>query len=211
MSLGSHLNSRLLTLGAALAASACALMEPTAERYVPPPVGTTWERVQTDTGSYGSQSAKSIGKRGEGMYQGKPVITFELATGTVFAQQDGSWIGIFKGDTPVITWDPPLNWRDPLKVGKTWTREQRMTIHAAKRTMPYKDEQKVEAYEDVTVPAGTFKTFKVRTLSSFGDDNIVWFSPEMGIFVKVHNTRTAKHPQGPGTRVIELLSYKRGG
>lgn len=205
-----NLDSRLLALGIALTAGGCALMEPTAERYVPPPVGTMWERVQTDTGSYGSGSSKSVGLRGERTWQGAKVMTYEVAGGTVFAREDGAWIGIFKGDAPVVTWDPPLTWQYPLKVGKSWAREQRMTIHAAKRTIPYKEEQRVEAYEDVTVPAGTFKAFKVRTISSLGDDNVIWFCPDMGLFAKVHNTRTAKHPQGPGTRVIELLSYKRG-
>jgi hypothetical protein len=206
----SNAQGAVAALGAAILVGGCALMEPTAESYVPPPVGTSWERMQTDTGSYGSGSSKSNGLRGERTWQGKKVMTYELANGTVFTEADGAWIGIFKGDTPVITWDPPLNWQYPLTVGKSWTREPRITIHAAKRTIPYKEEQKVEAYEDVTVPAGTFRTFKVRSISSLGDDNLIWFSPEMGVFVKVLNTRTAKHSQGPGTRVIELLSYKRG-
>lgn len=198
-------------LGATILIAGCALMEPKAERYVPPPVGTTWERMTTDTGSYGSGSSKSVGSRGERTWQGEKVMTYEVAAGTVFTKPDGAWIGIFKGETPVITWDPPLNWQYPLEVGKTWTREQRMTLHAAKRTVPYRVTQKVEAIEKVTVPAGTFKTFKVSTVTSLGDENLTWFSPEMGIFVKVHNTRTAKHPQGPGTRVIEVLSYKHAG
>lgn len=198
-------------LGAAMLMGGCAMMEPKAERYVPPPVGTTWERMQTDTGSYGSSSAKSVGRRGEREYQGAKVITFELANGTVFAKQDGSWLGIFKNDRPMFTFDPPQNWQYPLEVGKTWSREQRVTIHAAKRTIAYKLTQKVEAIEDVTVPAGTFKTFKVSTTTSLGDENLVWFSPELGIFVKVRNVRTAKHPRGAGTRSIDLLSYKRAG
>ena len=65
---------------------------------------------------------------------------------------------------------------------------------------------RVEAYEDVTVPAGTFKAFKVRTTDTMGNDNVVWFSPELGIFVKQNNRRTAQHAQGPGTRDIELVS-----
>ena len=85
-----------------------------------------------------------------------------------------------------------------------------MTNHAAKRTNPYQLTQKVEAIEEVTVPAGTFKTYKISTVNSLGDDNLVWFSPELGIFVKQSNKRTAKHAQGPGTQSSELMSYKRG-
>jgi hypothetical protein len=211
LTFNTELRSAAAGLGVAFLVGGCAMMGLKAERYVPPPLGTTWERMQTDTGSYGSSSAKSIGRRGERTWQGGKVITFQLANGTVHAQQDGAWLGIFKGDTPIFTFDPPLNWQYPLEVGKTWSREQRMTIHAAKRTIAYQLTQKVEAIEDVSVPAGTFKTFKVSTKTSLGDENVVWFSPELGIFVKVRNERTAKHPQGPGTQSIDLLSYKRGG
>jgi hypothetical protein len=86
-----------------------------------------------------------------------------------------------------------------------------MTIHAANRTIPYVLTQTVEAYEDVMVPAGTFKAFKVSTVTSLGDENLVWFSPELGIFVKQSLKRTGQHAQGPGTREIQLLAYKRGG
>ena len=213
MSTSIHLKSRLLTAGATLAlvAGGCALMAPKAERYVAPPLGTTWETSRADTGSYGNGSSKVASRRGERSWQGQTVLTFESATGTIVAKPDGNWIGIFSGDKPVMTWDPPLNWEWPIEVGKTWTRDQRVTFHAANRTVSYKLTQKVEAYEDVTVPAGTFKAFKIRTVTSLGDENIVWFGPEQGIFIKQSQKRTAKHALGPGTREIQLLSYKRGG
>jgi len=214
MAFGIHLKSRLLAVGIGVAlAGGCALMEPKVERYVAPPVGTTWERSQTDTGSYGSGTTKLQSRRGQATWQGAQVITFEGAVGglTVFAQQDGAWLGFFKGNTPVVTFDPPQLWAFPLEVGKSWAREQRMTIQAAKRTVTYYLTQKVEGYEDVTVPAGTFKAFKISTASSLGDENLIWFSPELGIFVKQSLRRTGQHAQGPGTREIVLVSYKRGG
>lgn len=199
----------VLLAATALLAAGCAMMAPKAERYVAPPLGTTWESMRRDSGSYGSGATKVSSRRGERQWQGEKVLTFEGSEMTIFAKPTGSWIGFFKGDTPVMTWDPPLNWEWPLEVGKTWTREQRVTIHAAKRTIPYRLTQKVEAYEDVTVPAGTFKAFKVSTVTSLGDENLVWFSPAHGVFVKQSVKRTAKHGQGPGTREIELLSYRR--
>ena len=197
---------------AALVLSAgCGLMAPKAERYVAPPLGTSWVSARSDTGSYGSGSGKVAGKRGERMWQGAQMITFEGADGTIIASSEGNWHGIYKGDTPIISWDPALSWAWPIEVGKTWTRDQRMTIHAAKRTVAYTATQKVEAYEDVTVPAGTFKAFKISTKTSLGDDNVAWFSPDLGIFIKQSLKRTAAHAQGPGTREIELLSYTRAG
>ena len=211
MAIAIHLESRLLAAGFSLAlAAGCAMFgEPTVERYVAPTVGTTWETARHDTGSYGNGSGTVAGKRGERTWEGRKMLTFEAATGTVVARPEGDWIGIFAGDKPIMTWDPPLNWDWPLQVGKTWTREQRVTLHAAKRTIPYVLTQKVEAYEDVTVSAGRFKAWKVSTVTSLGDENLVWFSPEHGIFIKQSLKRTARHAQGAGTREIELLSYKR--
>jgi len=208
-----HLNSRLPVATAVLvvAAVGCAMMEPTAERYVAPPVGTTWKSAQHDTGSYGSGSAQDSARRGERTWQGQSVITFEGRNGTIVATPGGNWLGIFAGDKAILSWDPPLSWPWPLEVGKSWTHQHRLTFHAAGRTVSFSLAQKVESYEDATVPAGTFKTFKVSSVSSLGEENVFWFSPELGIFVKQSLKRTAQHPQGPGTREIELLDYKRGG
>lgn len=197
-------------VGFALLAAGCGLMTPKAERYAAPPLGTSWVTARSDTGSYGSGSGRIQGRRGERMWQGAQMITFEGADGTIVASPDGNWQGIYRGDTPLITWDPPLNWAWPIEVGKTWTRDQRMTIHAAKRTVAYTVTQKVESYGDVTVPAGTIKAFKISTKTSLGDDNLVWFSPEHGIFIKQSLKRTSAHAQGAGTREIELVSYTRG-
>jgi len=211
MNFDTRLRGAAAGMVAAIVVSGCAMTAPKAERYVPPVLGSTWETMRHDTGSYGAGSVKLTGRRGERTYRGEPALTFEFPDNAIVANQTGNWIGVFNGDKPVITWDPPLTWNWPLEVGKSWTRNQRMTIHAAKATVPYTLTQKVEAYEDVTVPAGTFKTFKVSTVTSLGDENMVWFSPEHGIFVKQSLKRTAKHRQGAGTREIELLSYRRGG
>lgn len=195
-------------MAASLLIAGCAMMQPKAERYMAPPLGSTWVTNRSDTGSFGSSNRQIQGKRGERMWQGRQVITFEGADGTIIALPDGTgaWVGIFKGDTPLVTFDPPAGWQWPLEVGKTWNRSHTMTMHGAKRSVPVQQTQKVEAYEEVTVPAGTFKTFKVRTTDNIGNDNVVWFSPDLGLFVKQTLRRTDKHPAGPGTRETELVS-----
>lgn len=205
---GIDLKQRLAvgSLAMLLASGGCATMAPRAERYVAPPLGSTWVSMRRDTGSYGSTSVQVTSRRAEQTWQGKPVIAYESSEGTLLAHPHGAWIGQFKADTPVVTWDPPLSWEWPLEVGKTWTKDYSVTVHATNRTMPFKSTQKIEAYEDITVPAGTFKVFKVRTLDTFGNENLHWFSPELGIFVKQSLRRTAKHPAGEGTREVELIS-----
>lgn len=192
---------------ASLLAGGCAMMTPRAETYVAPPLGSTWVSMRRDSGSYGSSAVQVAGKRGERMWQGRQAVTFEGPDATIVALPEGGrWVGMFKGDTPLITWDPPVGWEWPLEVGKTWTRSHTVTMHAAKRTMPFQSTQKVEAYEEVTVPAGTFKTFKVSTVDTLGNENVAWFSPALGIFVKQSLRRTAKHAAGPGSRDTELVS-----
>lgn len=196
-------------LAVALGLGGCALMAPTGERYVAPPVGSTWVIARRDTGSYGSASVQLPNKfLGEQMWQGQKVIAFEGPEQTTLLYPIGGFVAQVKGSTTLVSWHPPQNFDWPLVVGKTWTKSQSVTIHAAKRTIPYEFTTKVEAYEDVTVPAGTFKAFRVSTVNTIGDENVQWFSPQHGIFVKSNLRRTAKHAQGPGTREIELVSQK---
>ena len=195
------------SLALALLSGGCAMMAPKMERYVAPPLGSTWVTARRDTGSYGSGSMNVPSKRADQMWQGKQMIGFESPEGTTLADSSsGDWHGVVKGSTPLMTWDPPLGWNFPLEVGKTWTKATRVTIHAANRTVPYEYTQKVEAYEEVTVPAGTFKAFKMTTSDTIGNENVQWFSPELGIFVKSNLRRTAKNASGPGTREAELVS-----
>jgi hypothetical protein len=209
MTIAFNLKLQMASAGLALAmvSGGCAMMAPKAERYVAPPLGSTWVTARRDSGSFGSGNVQVSSKRGERMWQGQQVITFESPGSAILAASDsGNWLGIVSGDKPLITWEPGMTWDWPLEVGKTWTHNHRMTIHARNQTIPYQLTQKVEAYEDVTVPAGTFKAFKISTYSNLGEENLNWYSPELGIYVKYIYTRTAKNAAGPGRRESEMVS-----
>lgn len=195
-------------LAVALALGGCALMAPTGERYVAPPLASTWVSARRDTGSYGSGTVQLPGKYlGQQMWQGKQLNGFESPESTTLANPvTGEFVAVVKGSAPLITWEPPIGWNWPLEVGKTWTKSTRLTNHVTKQTVALDYTQKVEAYENITVPAGTFKAFRVSTVNTVGDENVTWFSPELGIFVKQSLRRTARHAQGVGTREIELVS-----
>jgi len=196
-------------LGVAMLSGGCGLMAPKAERYIAPSAGTSYVLGRRDTGSYGSANAQVPIKVGRRMWEGSQMTTFEGRALTLLAHPNGNWGGLYAGDKPVTTWEPSIGWDWPLEVGKTWSKAYQVTNHAAKRTTPFIFAGKVESYEDVTVPAGKFKVFKISTTTTQGDENLSWFSPELGISVKVSNRRTAKHPAGAGTREDELISYKR--
>ena len=193
----------------ALVSAGCGMMAPRADKYPQPQAGTTWTSMLRDTGSYGSGSSQPTGKfLPNRNWQGREVHAFEFAgLTTLMTQGNANFIVQLRGDAPVITWDPPVGWQWPLEVGKTWTRNTTMTLHAAKQTTPIEYTNTVEAYEEVTVPAGTFKTFRVRTVNSVGDENVQWFSQEAGIHIKQSLRRTVKHPAGAGTRDVEVVSY----
>lgn len=201
-----HIGLKSALAGAVLLTSACALIEPQVERYTPPPVGTTYERDIRATGSYGKsyrETSKYVGMR---QVMGRPMHVHERSTGqNSMLVPEGSWVGQFKDDAPIFTFDPPLGMGFPMKVGKTVSRDVRLTLHAQKRVIPFKATWKVEAYEDVTVPAGTFKTFRVAYEDTNGTQGTWWSDPDNGIFVKWSARRTGKHPAGPGTQDGELL------
>jgi hypothetical protein len=120
---------------------------------------------------------------------------------------DGGWAAILSPDgKPILSYDPPFGFDYPLMVGKTWTKSYKLTVHASRRVFPFDATFKVEAYEDVTVPAGTFKAFKISSSTNTGSEDTYWFAPELGLFVKQSLRRTDKSGYGPGTREVELVS-----
>jgi hypothetical protein len=194
------------SLAAALVAGGCSMMEPKAEKYVAPPVGSTWVQSQRNTGSYGSGTAQVPFKRGERMWEGKLMQANESPQQVILAASDGGWAVILSPDgKPLISYDPPLGYDYPLVVGKTWTKSYRLTVIQKNQVIPFDATFKVEAYEDVTVPAGTFKAFRI-SFSSIGSQDLYWFVPELGIFAKQILRRTDKSGYGPGTREVELVS-----
>jgi hypothetical protein len=103
--------------------------------------------------------------------------------------------------------DPPVGYQWPLQVGKTWTSKHTVTMPATGRTTPMEVNWKVEAWEDVTVPAGTYKAYKVVTTNSFGEVETRWVAPAAGIpTARRLVTRPATHPQGAGELEAVLLS-----
>ena len=63
------------------------------------------------------------------------------------------------------------------------------------------------SWGDVTVPAGTFKAFKLHWTNNLGETEVRWVSPADGIpTVKRRVERPASHPQGAGVLEADLLS-----
>jgi hypothetical protein len=82
-----------------------------------------------------------------------------------------------------------------------------MTNHAAGRTLDFEYSCVVEAYERVTVRAGSFDAFKVVCENQYTRD-VSWSSPANGLNVKTDNQRKPGNPSGEGTQRGELTAIR---
>lgn len=190
----------------ALVSAGCALMANRPNIAAP---GSSYVAEARNSGSFGTQTVRNTVKIvGDRMWQGRKVYMFDGTLGQVITDpESGRWITTAKDEVPVLSFDPPFGWDFPLYVGKTGTGKYRFTNHATKQSGDFEGTWRVDAYEDVTVPAGTFKCYKVLTSDTIGNENVIWWSPELGIFVKQNNRRTEKHRAGVGTNDVELVSH----
>lgn len=198
------------SLVSALLAGGCAGTPPRAERYIPPPMGSTWTYAVTNTGSYGSGTGNLTVRMGEATFEGRKVLSYQNPMQHQLQDNNSGLLAITNPAGEVqMRYDPPVAFEWPLEVGKTWHGNYVLTLVAAGgQKVPFSADWKVEAYEDVTVPAGTFKAWRVSYADSVGEKHTIWAVPEkMGVFAKRTQERAATYAQGgTGTRTLELLS-----
>lgn len=191
---------------AALLLSGCASAPPSAQRYVPPAIGSSVEYRVTNTGSFGSAAAATVTmKVSETLYEGRMLRRYETPSGSTLQSPSAGTVAVFNpAGQPLMRYDPPLDFNFPLVVGKTWTADHELTVGAATKA-PMKTSWKVEAYEDVTVPAGTFKAWRIVMTDNFGFRQTTWSMPDtVGMFAKRISERPRGHPQGEGTQVLDM-------
>ena len=110
------------------------------------------------------------------------------------------------GDRPLMRYDPPLGYDFPLEVGKTWTQDITLTVGGTTK-VPMKANWTVEADEDVTVPAGTFKAWRVSFTDNFGLSRPPGRCPTRWAPMPSASTNARRRTaRGAGTQVIELLT-----
>lgn len=201
------------TIGCTLSAFAlCVVLAgcaspPRAEKYTAMPVGSTWVSQVRATGSYAPSPPEVQARIVQVDYKGQTHSGFQTGPNTMVQAPTGDWMALLAPDgKPMLSWDPPIGFNWPIEVGKTWSRSFKFTNHANNQAMDIVADAVVEAYEEVTVPAGTFKTFRIHVTNNVGADEMFWMSPEYGLFVKQVLKRTDKAPQGAGVREAELKS-----
>ena len=211
MRIGTSNNYRNL-VAAFLAGFVCAgcTTTPTSPKVLGPvfiPPGSEWSNVRRDSGSFGSGVSHVAGKAlGTQNWQGRPHLAFETPEGVnVRNPTTGGLAALVKDGKPLTSWDPPISWHYPMWVGETWSTPFRVTNHANNQTTEIRPTFSVEALENVNVPAGTFKAYRVRS-TSLTMESLTWYSLDLGLFVKTRVERYSNHPAGPGVREQDLLT-----
>lgn len=173
-----------------------------------PAPGSTWVLAIRDSGSFGSANREvTFRSRGEETWQGRKVHANQATETTfLFDVATAGMVARVRGTEPLESWDPPLAWNWPMWVGKSWPLTYRYTNHERGQTFNVQAWVKVEAYEDIKVPAGTFKVFRV-TYADEGTESVSWWSPDLHMSVKQRIQRTRTHFAGLGTRELELVSH----
>ncbi len=97
---------------------------------------------------------------------------------------------------------PGYQW--PLLMGKTWEQSFTRENWRDKQTTSMTHSWEVVAIEDVTVPAGTFKTIKIvsRNARTSRPAYEVWYAPDVKQWVKIHEWLES------GERTREMTEYK---
>ena len=177
-----------------------------------PAVGTKWVTKAIDHQSGGATEQTWIAV--EVAYPGRVVYSTTDGTDTrVFDKATRNWIATRRDGKERAAASPDdgtFAW--PLWVGRSWMASY--TYHDLERGRTWNPVQtwwKVAAYEDVTVPAGKFKAFRLE--STPGTNNATqitfWYAPEVKLTVKHVMERTSGHYLGYGKVTTEVVKYEQ--
>lgn len=183
--------------------------QPVAESPAATPAGTVMTFHRKSSGSLGTFDGPVVWTISHGSWEGRPAVIQTARQGdTAFdPKTHANMASLDPEGKATMVFDPPVGYQWPLQVGKTWTSKHTVTTPATGRSVPLEVNWKVEAWEDVTVPAGTFKAYKVVTTNNLGEAETRWTAPAVGVWtVKRLVSRPATHPQGAGELEAVLLS-----
>ena len=199
-----------LASAALLLSAGCASTPPTAEKMQINPMGTVLTYHRKSSGSLGNFDGQVVWTQTPATWQGKPIISSgapQAGMGLHDPATFGLVANLNPAGQPLMSFEPPIDYPWPLQVGKTWTGNHTVTLYPSGNKLPLKVEGKVESYGDVTVPAGTFKAFKLVWSMNQNEFETRWMDPNNGLAtIKRHVERPASHPQGAGVLDAELLS-----
>jgi hypothetical protein len=191
-----------------------------------PPPGTRWTIRSV---SYNENTSRTATKNvewtalGDGVLQGRAV--FRLSDGATVHVHDratGSWLAVLdQSERELISYQPnDGTFVSPLWVGKEWvarySRHDRMQRRSLNDLVTV---WKVTAYEDVQVPAGRYKAFRVEAWPDDRDNvrkRTYWYAPDVRLIVR-ETTEGVGEPYAIGVgrdrlrSTAELVQYTAAG
>lgn len=160
----------------------------------------------TSTGSFGTGVRQMQVQLDEGVLDGRKLYRFSTPNGATLRTDTAVAAILGPADKVLMRYEPPLGPGWPFEVGRSMTQDLMLTTADGNRH-PMTASWKIEAYEDVTVPAGTFKAWRITMADNFGFRTVIWSVPERIGTVKQFRERSASHPQGgAGTELMELAA-----
>jgi hypothetical protein len=174
------------------------------------PIGTKWRSV---TNSAGGSKQQVFTLTGTSSFSGKPV--YLVTDGNLTHLIDVATLNLMatmRSEKIIETSLPNngvLSW--PLFPGKTWTGtfdyvnyDDKSHFNGVSSTF------RVTGFEDVTVPAGTFRALKVEgTPVNASAYRTIWYAPVPGVLVKsVYDRRGSLDYRGASMQIVtELIEY----
>jgi hypothetical protein len=203
----------ILALSAGLLVAGCATGQATPGTMVSLPDGSQTVYHRKSSGSYGTFDGQVQWTQKAMDWQGRKVVANSSAQfgASYFDAATHGMVASFNATgQQTYAYDPPVGFVFPLEVGKAWVSEHKMTAVRNNQVLPMTVSYKIETLEDVTVPAGSYKAYKVVFTDSFGETTTQWSAPQLGLgTIKRISVRNTAHPLGAGQLQAELLSVKK--
>lgn len=162
------------------------------------------------SGSLGDYDGRVSWKVHDGRWHGRRVeahVSPQMGGQVVEPETQGLIALLDRFGEVQFAFDPPLSYPWPLEVGKRWQSDYSVTDVGSGQRIPVSVQGRIESWGDVTVPAGTFKAFKLVWADSLGEVESRWVETEQGIgTLKRMVMRLPSHPAGPGHLEAQLLS-----
>jgi CHAT domain-containing protein len=194
--------------GSVVAASAAAQTSAPMEF---PPTGSRWITRSLDQAGGSYLTTYTVLEPGS--FQGRPGFRLSNDIGVLFFERAGrNWFATVVREKERSAATPHFGtfaW--PLEVGKSWSSvyEFRDNLRGL-RFNRVQASWRVAAEEEVTVPAGRFRAFRLEGGNN-GNTWTTWYAPLVRLVVKEIHERKAGHPSGPGRTVTEVVRYAAPG
>ncbi|HSH40361.1 MAG TPA: hypothetical protein VK993_16430, partial [Chthoniobacterales bacterium] len=171
-----------------------------AETILPTENGATWEYVVRDSAKGGEPASVTVRINGTAQFGSKDLLKLETLVDdavikTEFISVDERGVHCHQragADGRATILEPPQTTVSfPLKIGATWQVDDHVAGSATQQFT-------ITAEEEVTVPAGTFRTFRLHCDQPWPISTLMhrWFAPGTGVVKDVTVTR------GPNGRLL---------